>query len=93
MNKYQDALSRMFGNIDIQSVYFVTDKCDEDYDILSELIEKAHGEWIDNGTWMVDRQGKFYIPQACSVCGYKMYGSHTTKFCPNCGADMRVVFR
>ena len=42
MNKYQEALSRLFSNLNIHSVYFVTDKCDDDYDTLYELIENLH---------------------------------------------------
>ncbi len=41
MNKYQEALSRMFDNLNYASNYYLDDKCDDDYDILFELVEKA----------------------------------------------------
>ena len=47
------------------------------------------GEWVKiSGDWIDGPCGARYFPIRCSVCGYSTYDD-ATKFCPNCGADMR----
>lgn len=45
--------------------------------------ERKTGMWIDITNYeSLDEEYK------CSVCGYELYYSYPTKFCPNCGASM-----
>lgn len=56
-------------------------KLDKIYDELKEIRkekkEVKHGEWVDKGS----------LSCRCSNCGCK--SSKESKFCPECGADMR----
>ena len=58
----------------------------------ADVRENVRGEWIDCGVhgewaWEQDGHGNFWHIWKCSKC------EHTTdncsKYCPNCGADMR----
>ena len=56
-------------------------------------IEHKRGEWIDkgwHGDWQyeTDGRGNCWHLWECSVCNNTNMGK--TKFCPNCGADMRA---
>ena len=59
----------------------VLDSVCDDYTVLpSAQPERKRGKWINDGdpaTWV------------CSNCDYRVTGYNNTKFCPNCGADMR----
>ena len=46
--------------------------------------EQRKGKWID-----ITNYESLEEEYKCSVCGYELYYSYPTKFCPNCGADMR----
>lgn len=57
-----------------------------------EQSEQKKGEWIDGGwcgdwAWETDGRGCCWHQWICSECGD--YSRRRTKFCPNCGADMR----
>ena len=42
--------------------------------------ERMRGKWIDDGDpfmWV------------CDVCGYRVKRYNNTRYCPNCGAEMR----
>ena len=50
------------------------------YQLPSAQPERMRGEWIDDGDpfmWV------------CDVCGYRVKRYNNTRYCPNCGADMR----
>ena len=56
-------------------------------------IEPKRGEWIDkgwHGDWQyeTDGRGNCWHLWECSACNNTNIGK--TKFCPNCGADMRA---
>ena len=68
--------------------YMTKDECCEIIDSLPSaqptIEERKTGKWIDITNYeSLDEEYK------CSVCGYELYYSYPTKFCPNCGADMR----
>ena len=46
--------------------------------------KRKTGEWIN-----VTNDESLEEEYECSVCGYELFYSNPTKFCPNCGADMR----
>ena len=46
--------------------------------------ERKKGEWIN-----ITNDESLDEEYECSVCGYELFYSNPTKFCPNCGADMR----
>ena len=46
--------------------------------------ERKTGEWIN-----VTNDESLEEEYECSVCGYELFYSNPTKFCPNCGARMR----
>lgn len=48
----------------------------------ADVVEVRRGEWIR------DEQSYFYHRYNCSACGYRHLGE-PTKFCGECGADMR----
>jgi rubrerythrin len=48
----------------------------------ADVVEVRRGEWIK------DEWSLFYPRYNCSVCGCIRLGE-PTKFCPDCGADMR----
>ena len=48
----------------------------------TDVVEVRRGEWIR------DEQSYFYHRYNCSACGYRHLGE-PTKFCGECGADMR----
>lgn len=44
--------------------------------------ERRRGKWLDDGDpfmWV------------CDACGYRVKRYNNTRYCPNCGADMREV--
>ena len=45
--------------------------------------ERKKGEWIN-----VTNDESLEEEYECSVCGYELFYSNPTKFCPNCGAKM-----
>lgn len=45
--------------------------------------ERKTGEWIN-----VTNDESLDEEYECSVCGYELFYSNPTKFCPNCGACM-----
>ena len=45
--------------------------------------ERKSGEWIN-----VTNDESLDEEYECSVCGYELFYSYPTKFCPNCGAKM-----
>lgn len=52
--------------------------------------KRPKGEWIRiSNDWIDGACGARYFPIRCSVCDYSTYDDNATKFCPNCGADMR----
>lgn len=72
---------------------FVSDKCNS-YKFLAEqpTIEPQirHGKWIELPRALDSNEN----PCKCSVCGHclSFYNHYPkSKFCPNCGADMRKV--
>jgi predicted RNA-binding Zn-ribbon protein involved in translation (DUF1610 family) len=80
MNKYKEALSRMYSNLHIHSEYFVTDKCDDDYDILCELIDKATPKKvIVNGI----REGRKVntVSYTCPSCNNHIGRDNFCKYC------------
>lgn len=46
--------------------------------------ERKRGEWIN-----VTNDESLEEEYECSVCGYELFYSNPTKYCPHCGADMR----
>lgn len=49
-------------------------------------IEKRKtGEWIN-----ITNDESLEEEYECSMCGYELFYSNPTNFCPNCGADMRT---
>lgn len=53
-------------------------------------VNRPQGEWIRiSDDWIDGTCGARYFPIRCSVCGYSTYDDGATKYCPNCGADMR----
>ena len=46
--------------------------------------ERKTGKWID-----ITNIESLEEEYECSVCGYELFYSNPTKFCPNCGARMR----
>ena len=58
---------------------------DENRDKSLHLEERKQGEWIEYEK-LTDNGG--YIWKKCSCCSEDMQGVES-KFCPNCGADMR----
>lgn len=45
--------------------------------------ERKKGEWIN-----VTNDESLEEEYECSVCGYELFYSNPTKFCPNCGSRM-----
>ena len=46
--------------------------------------QRKWGEWIN-----ITNDESLDEEYECSVCGYELFYSNPTKFCPNCGANMR----
>lgn len=44
--------------------------------------ERKKGEWID-----ITNDESLDKEYECSVCGYELFYSNPTKYCPNCGAE------
>ena len=44
--------------------------------------ERMRGKWIDDGDPFM---------WECGCCGYRVKRYNNTRYCPNCGADMREV--
>ena len=44
--------------------------------------ERKRGKWIDDGDPFM---------WECGCCGYRVKRYNNTRYCPNCGADMREV--
>lgn len=42
--------------------------------------ERKRGKWIDDGDPFMWK---------CGCCGYRVKRYNNTRYCPNCGADMR----
>lgn len=55
MNKYHEALSRLYSNLNIYSFYYVSDKCDDDYDLLFEILEKYQNLQDENARLSFDK--------------------------------------
>jgi hypothetical protein len=56
------------------------------------FVEPKRGKWIDKGwtgdwQYLTDGRGNCWKNIVCSECGESV--RHESKFCPNCGADMR----
>lgn len=50
--------------------------------------ERKKGKWITKSTFMPDHYGGYYIDQyVCTNCESEFF--KPSKFCPNCGADLR----
>ena len=53
-----------------------------------EALERKHGDWIPHEMQVPWGDGTTDVTMfRCSVCGYEQ--DWQSKFCPNCGADMR----
>lgn len=55
-----------------------------------DAVERKKGEWID--AWRSAFDGTRHWHRECSECGYERDDDSIdkdTRFCPNCGADMR----
>lgn len=50
----------------------------------ADVVEAKRGIWFP-------RNSGFQKWFRCSECAYRLYELKGTKFCPNCGADMREV--
>ena len=60
----------------------------EPFDMAVEALERKHGEWIPHEMQVPWGDGTTDVTMfRCSVCGYEQ--DWQSKFCPNCGADMR----
>lgn len=58
----------------------------------ADVRENVKGKWIDGQQMGFD--GSLYWYRECDQCGYKRQDDNPdrdSKFCPNCGADMRGV--
>ena len=49
-------------------------------DLPSAQPERKRGKWIDDGDPFM---------WECGCCGYRVKRYNNTRYCPNCGADMR----
>lgn len=55
-----------------------------------DAVERKSGKWID--AWRSGFDGTRHWHRECSECGYERDDDSIdkdTRFCPNCGADMR----
>ena len=51
----------------------------------ADVVERKKGEWIDCGSiWGDEYEHRMWRCSECTIPNYKK-----TRFCPNCGADMR----
>jgi hypothetical protein len=91
MNKYDKALSRLFSNLHIHSEYYLTDKCDDDYDLLFELIDKATPKKVlkreTNGKEIKIGNGTFKLATMwyCPSCKNWISPSTSVNNCGHCG--------
>lgn len=65
-----------FADMAKSTVLFVLNK-------MPIIEERKRGEWIN-----VTNDESLEEEYECSVCGYELFYSNPTKFCPNCGAKM-----
>lgn len=52
-----------------------------------EDIPAADVREVVRGKWLVGTYGR--VHHICSRCKFDYFSTHTSNFCPNCGADMR----
>lgn len=55
--------------------------------------ERKIGEWVNTtGEWInITNDESLEEEYKCSVCGYELFYSNPTNFCPNCGARIEDV--
>lgn len=84
-----DAIRKIYDSVGILGEKWAVDKCQMAIkDLPSAQPERARGEWkIEHVPYMVGSKNLVEII-ICSNCGYVLQG-YPSKFCPNCGADMR----
>ena len=52
------------------------------YNLSAAQPERKRGKWIDDGDPFM---------WECGCCGYRVKRYNNTRYCPNCGAEMREV--
>lgn len=62
-----------YGYVDVHDIYGIPP---------ADVVEVKRGIWLP-------RNSGFQKWFRCSECAYRLYETKGTKFCPNCGADMR----
>lgn len=54
----------------------------------ADVVERKKAKWFTTNTFMPDHYGGYYINQyVCTNCESEFFKA--SKYCPNCGADMR----
>ena len=54
---------------------------------LVKSIPAADVREVVRGKWLVGTYGR--VHHICSCCKFDYFSTHTSNFCPNCGAEMR----
>lgn len=77
------ASKKWFDNqLDIEWNNAIDICCYDIEDLPSAQPERKRGRWIDDGDPFM---------WECGCCGYRVKRYNNTRYCPNCGADMREV--
>lgn len=71
---------------EIKDINYAYNDCSK-YNTIKNLLEEM-AEERKKGIWFPRNSG-FQKWFRCSECAYRLYEVKGTKFCPNCGADMR----
>ena len=75
-----DALDKRFDSIPMNQTTEILLLRKDLRELPSAQPGRKRGKWIDDGDpfmWV------------CDVCGYRVKRYNNTRYCPNCGADMR----
>ena len=91
-----ELISRQAAIDAVRELYINPQKINNDI-VYDTAIDQAHDALVNLPSAQPERKKGIWFPRnsgfqkwfRCSECAYRLYEPKGTKFCPNCGADMR----